>query len=392
MATYLPSEVITVIFSFLPTPSLLRFRTVSKSLRSLIDSRHFISLHLSNSQSTSLILCHQTDLYNLNLKTLPTAPVLLNHPLMCYSHRITLLGSCNGLLCISNVADDIAIWNPSLRKYRILPSLNHDRRRNNTLLAARVYGFGCDDSTNDYKLVRISYYVDLQDSSFDSQVKVYSSRTNSWNILPSMNYALCCARSMGVFVHGYLHWVVRRKLEPDQPDLIVAFDLRFEKFVEVPLPEKTETSNDDDLDFEIEVAELGGCLCMIKNYRKKRIDVFVMREYGLRGSWCKLFALGESRDFRSLKSVRPLGYSSDGSKVLLEHNRRKMFWYDLKSEEIDYVRIPGLRYYVEGMICEGTLVSPTVLSDNCRRQHDLGVQNAKKRRDDFLSQGFKLTL
>ncbi|KAE9594743.1 hypothetical protein Lalb_Chr18g0057001 [Lupinus albus] len=118
-----------------------------------------------------------------------------------------------------------------------------------------------------------------------------------------------------------------------------------------------------------------------------------MREYGSISSWCKLFVLGESCVLRSLKSVRPLCYSRDGSKVLLEQNRRKLFWYDLKSKEIDYIRIPGLPNFVESRICEGTFVPPCILrSDNYRKQHNLGVQNAGNGRDDFLSQGFKLTL
>ncbi|KAI9107006.1 hypothetical protein K1719_022534 [Acacia pycnantha] len=46
-----------------------------------------------------------------------------------------------------------------------------------------------------------------------------------------MPYALC-ARTMGVFVGGALHWVVTRKLELDSPDLIIAFDLKHENFRE----------------------------------------------------------------------------------------------------------------------------------------------------------------
>uniref|UniRef100_A0A6M2F665 F-box associated domain-containing protein n=1 Tax=Populus davidiana TaxID=266767 RepID=A0A6M2F665_9ROSI len=45
----------------------------------------------------------------------------LNHPLMCYNHGIKVLGSANGLLCVSNVVDGIAVWNPSIRKYCVVP-------------------------------------------------------------------------------------------------------------------------------------------------------------------------------------------------------------------------------------------------------------------------------
>ncbi|KAL5165631.1 F-box protein CPR1 [Glycine soja] len=50
-------------------------------------------------------------------------------------------------------------------------------------------------------------------------------------------------------------------------------------------------------------------------------------------SWCKLFTLEESRELRSFKCVRPLGYSSDGNKVLLKHNRKRLCWYDLRKKE-----------------------------------------------------------
>ncbi|KAG4945978.1 hypothetical protein AAZX31_15G110000 [Glycine max] len=394
MSDHLPREVLTEILSRLPVRSLLRFRSTSKSWKSLIDSQHLNWLHLTRSltlaSNTSLILRVDSDLYQTNFPTLDP-PVSLNHPLMCYSNSITLLGSCNGLLCISNVADDIAFWNPSLRQHRILPYLPVPRRRHpdTTLFAARVCGFGFDHKTRDYKLVRISYFVDLHDRSFDSQVKLYTLRANAWKTLPSLPYALCCARTMGVFVGNSLHWVVTRKLEPDQPDLIIAFDLTHDIFRELPLPD----TGGVDGGFEIDLALLGGSLCMTVNFHKTRIDVWVMREYNRRDSWCKVFTLEESREMRSLKCVRPLGYSSDGNKVLLEHDRKRLFWYDLEKKEVALVKIQGLPNLNEAMICLGTLVPPYFLPRQiCRKPRALGCERPRKTRDDFLSQGFKLTL
>jgi len=118
----------------------------------------------------------------------------------------------------------------------------------------------------------------------------------------------------------------------------------------------------------------------------------VMKEYGFKESWCKILTLVESRDLRSLKSVKPLGYSGDGVKVLLEHDRKKLFWYDLRSKQVSHVRIQGMPSLNEGVICVGSLVLPSLPAENCRRQRKLGCENARKIRDDFLSQGFKLTL
>ncbi|WJX27259.1 hypothetical protein P8452_16100 [Trifolium repens] len=398
----IPPELFTEILSLLPVKSLLCYRSTSKSLRSLIDSYNFIKLHLKNSFNFnfSLILRHNSDLYQIDFPNLTTA-VQLNHPLMCYSNRITLFGSCNGILCISNIADDIAFWNPNIRKYRIIPYLQIPPRSESdtTLFAARVHGFGFDPLTGDYKLVRISYFVDLQHRTFDSQVRIFSSKMNSWKILPSMPYALCCARTMGVYVENSLHWVVTRKLEPFQPDLIVAFDLTLEIFNEVDLPEievvNSNTNNEinaENASFEIDVAVLGGCLCMIVNYRATKVDIWLMKEYGCRDSWFKLLTLVESCLILPLKSLRPLCYSSDGKMVLLEVDRKKLFWYDFKSGQVSYVQgIPNLN---EAMVCGSSLVPPSLPFDNYRKENQLKLrcESISKRRDDFLSQGFKLTL
>ncbi|XP_057753078.1 F-box protein CPR1-like [Arachis stenosperma] len=393
MADLLPPEVITDILSRLPVHSLIRFRCTCKSWRSLIDSTHFILLHLRTSLSShshsTLVLRRDSELYQVNLGTLDRA-IELNHPLMCYSNSIKVLGSCNGLLCLCNVAEDIALWNPNIRKHRLLPYLPAERReRDTTLFAARVYGFGYDSFSEDYKLVRISYFVDLHSRTFYSHVKLYSLRVDSWKSLPNMPYGLCCARTMGVFVGGALHWVVTRKLEPDQPDLIVAFDLRLESFNEVPLPETGNVNGN----FEMDVSLLGGCLCMVEHRGSTRIDVWVMEEYGSVDSWCKLFSLTEHHNLRSLKSVKPLAYSGDGDRVLMEHDHKKLCWYSLKDKVVSEAKIPGMPHLIEATVYVGTLVPPTLLikSDGGAKQKH-GDDKGRRRRDDFLSQGFKLTL
>ncbi|KAK7363828.1 hypothetical protein VNO77_05986 [Canavalia gladiata] len=388
----LPAEVITDILSHLPVKSLLRLRATCKWWRSLIDKTHFIFFHLSKSIDTknwniSLLLRHRSHLYQVNLHALDEA-VELNHPLMCYSSSINVLGSCNGLLCISNIADDFALWNPSLRKHRILPA-DRLNRPQSSLFAARVYGFGYDPFTNDYKLVSISYFVDLHNRSFDSQVQLYSLRSDAWKVLPSMPYALCCARTMGVFVGVALHWVVTRKLEPNEPDLIVSFDLRLESFREVPLPVSVNGN------FEMNVAQLGGCLCMVED-RGSGFDVWVMRVYGSRESWCKLFTVTRRCELtRSMKCVKPLalGFWGDGDRVLFEQDRSKLYWYHLKSGNVSCVKISGMPNSVEGTLWVGSLVPPSILTlrDDTKR-HRMRDPKITKKRDDFLSQGFKLTL
>ncbi|XP_039686283.1 F-box protein CPR1 [Medicago truncatula] len=140
------------------------------------------------------------------------------------------------------------------------------------------------------------------------------------------------------------------------------------------------------------VAVLGGCLCMILNYETTNIDGWVMKEYGSRDSWCKLFTLVKSCFHSHLTASRPLGYSGDGSKVLLEAievllevDHQKLFWYDLKSEQVIYVE--GVPNWNDTVICVESLVPTSFPVDNCRKEN-----RTTKRRDGFLSKGFKLRL
>ncbi|KAI9123662.1 hypothetical protein K1719_004962 [Acacia pycnantha] len=384
----LPLEVTFVILSRLPVKSLLRFRCTCKLWRSLIDSSHFISFHLRNSLETNsnnlLIFRHDSDIHVVDFDKLDAAFEVV-HPLMCYGNPLKVLGSCNGLICICNVAEDIALWNLSTRQHKIIALLPVERRpeSDSSLFAARGYGFGYDSFSDDFKLLRISCFVDLHTRSFESQVKIYSLRTNSWKSIQRMPYALC-SRTMGVFVGGALHWVVTRKLELDSPDLIIAFDLKHENFREVPMPELGNESN-----FQMKVALLGQSLCMLANYQYTRVDFWVMKEYGHKETWCNLFILNQSPELGSLKSVKPLAYSRDGNKVFLELDHKTLCWFDLKNKGTSFIQIPRMPSLIDGTMCVGSLVPPALESKIDKQQQEL---EAKKEREAFLSEGFKLVL
>ncbi|RHN72558.1 putative F-box associated interaction domain-containing protein [Medicago truncatula] len=252
-----------------------------------------------------------------------------------------------------------------------------------------LHGFGFDLLTADYKLLRISWLVTQHNPFYDSHVTLFSLKTNSWKTIPSTPYALQYVQAMGVFVQNSLHWVMAKKLDGSYPWLIVAFNLTLEIFYEVPLPvelEGEEVNSNSNGSFKFRLAVLGGCLCMSVNYETTEIDVWVMKEYGSRDSWCKLFTFVKSCFTPHFKSSRPLGYSSDGSKVLLEGIEvlsevchRKLFWYDLKSEQVSYVE--GIPNWNAAMFCVGSLVPPFFPVDNCRKEENC----TSKRRDGFLS-------
>ncbi|AES71809.2 F-box protein interaction domain protein [Medicago truncatula] len=412
----LPPEILAEILSRLPVESLLRFRSTSKSLKSLIDSHNFINLHLKNPLNQSVIIRNNSDIYQLQIddndfSNRINSIIPLNHPFKGNSPNIdpytrrdstmALIGSCNGLLAISNgqiafthpnAANEITIWNPNTRKHLIIPFLPmpvpyimESNNPNRGCLC--VHGFGFDSLTGDYKLLRISWLLDLQNPFYDPHVRLFSSKTNSWKIVPSFPYSLEYCQTMGVFIDNSnsIHWVANNELF--EPRLIFAFNLTFEIFNEVPLPVEISQIKSNK-SFGLDVAVLGGCLCMTVNYKKTtKFDVWVMKEYGSRDSWCKLCTVDKSCFTSPLKSLRPLCYSSDGSKVLLEGiqvllkvDHRKLFWYDWKSEQVSYIEgVPNLNG--AAMICVESLVSPPFPVDNCRKKED---RTSKSKRRYFF--------
>ena len=414
----LPPEILAEILSRLPVQPLLRFRSTSKSLKSLIDSHNFINLHLKNSLNQSVFIRNNSDIYQLQIdeddfSNRIKSVIPLNHPFKGNSPNIdrytrcdstiALIGSCNGLLAISNgqiafthpnAANEITIWNPNTRKHLIIPFLPmpvpyimESNNPNRGCLC--VHGFGFDPLTSDYKLLRISWFFDLHNLFYDPHVRLFSCKTNSWKIIPRLPYALKYCQNMGVFVDNSnsIHWAATRNIEPFQTDLILAFNLTFEIFNEVPLPvEISQVSSNES--FELDVDVLGGCLSMTVNYTKtSKIDVWVMKEHGSRDSWYKLFTLVKSCFIPPLKSLRSICYYSDGSKVLLEGiqvlsevSHRKLFWYDLKSEQVCSVDgIPNLNG--AAVVCVESLVPPPFPVDNCSKKEN---RTSKSKRRYFL--------
>lgn len=379
----LPPEVMSEILSRVSVKYILRLRCVSKPWRSLIDSIDFIHLQLQKSIETKsnfgLILRKDFLLYYVDLDALDNA-VEVTHPLMCYNNRIRILGFCNGLLCICNVAGDVAMWNPSTKKHRVLPFLPTGSNRESKMyfLGARVYGFGYDFVNEDYKLVSIAQFIGLDYQSFESEVKVYSLRKNAWKQIQDMPYLLCYTGKMGILVNGSLHWVVTRKMEPEETELIVGFDIETESFHEVPIPDCMDNH------FETSVWVLGEHLCIVVNYpNDDGVEVWVMKEYGVKESWIRLFKTEQTQGVGVGvglgKNVMPLAYSKSGGEVLFVQDHKKLVWCDLKSQRVKDVRVRGMPHSFEAVLCVGSLVPLTVGRGKNWKSHESGEDKNKKR-------------
>ncbi|XP_026450705.1 F-box protein CPR1-like [Papaver somniferum] len=166
------------------------------------------------------------------------------------------------------------------------------------------YGFGFDSKTKDYKLVRLVGF----NFEHGCEVKVYTSGTNTWKSLNYIPYRLSYGRTPAVLVNGALHWITMLIVPEDKsvsgsdedPRLILSFDISNESFQEVPKPDML---NDK---FRNNVDVLDGYLCLLSNNYKVHVDMWVMKDYGVRESWTKLFTISRQSFIRAFDYVKPI--------------------------------------------------------------------------------------
>ncbi|GMN36501.1 hypothetical protein TIFTF001_006057 [Ficus carica] len=338
----LPWDITVNILCRLPVKDLLRYRSVSKPWRSLIDGPDFIKMHLNNSMEMSSnlgIVIRDCDLHWVDLGTLDSA-VKLRHPIGKQGDGTEVLGSCHGLLVLLNIDDDVALWNPSTRRYRKLPVSDIEFPPGNfPIVQFIVYGFGYDPISDDYKLVRmVQFFGDDGEDSFDSEVKIYSAKSNTWKRISDFPHYLRYKRGFGKLANNALHWVVSRKPLSDVSKLVFALDLVTEEYWQVPLPD----FRDENLHINVEA--LGGSLCLLCNYvsddpdadwgsASDHVDMWIMREYGVKESWTKFCTVVPSYVIGSFSYVFPIAYLKNGNQVLMNKNGEKFIVYDLESEK-----------------------------------------------------------
>ncbi|OMP07163.1 hypothetical protein COLO4_07575 [Corchorus olitorius] len=366
----LPHDILMEILCRLAVKDLLRLRCVSKSCGDLIDSPDFAKLHLSHALTTNshrfLLLQRIFEPYSLDLDSLEHAQIKRTdlNSFTDLQVKFPIIGSCNGLIALETHNGDIVISNPITRKIRKVPrysSLPASTEDEDVLVN---YGFGYDPVSDDYKLVmliRLLRHNGINKNQVDSIVsstKIYSFKVGCWR---SCFHEIPCnlfMRDNAILVNNALHWLI---FYPKSS--VVGFDLTSERHRDIQLPLLDKYTYD-----LMGIVELGDCLCMIgkKFYDwsgdSVNCDIWVMKEYGLRESWTKLFSL--IFDARMVL-LRPLAYSKCGQKVLFwidnDMDRNRLVWYDLKGKSTENIEISIPDY--KGIFV-GSLVSPTAAGTN----------------------------
>ncbi|XP_060197789.1 F-box/kelch-repeat protein At3g23880-like [Lycium barbarum] len=312
----LPQDLITEILIRLPIKTLLKFKCVSKSWLSLLSNTVFHKSHVNfsikNSKMTDYTLaivatvsglgkiCH---VYNISSENSCVTVAKHDCPPKSLSLSAFLLGSCNGLVCLTTDSFELMLLNPCTGKFNVIPDTTIQYKVGAGGCYVR-YGFGYDASVDDYKVVKI-FSFPQSEGRHVNMVNVYSLKANSWSTIKCFNSGYITV-NVGVFANGVLHWEVGDRGISE----IVTLDLAAERYGKIALP----SYKDGGIRWTLGVSR--GCLVACCNYEPNNADMWVMKEYGVQESWTKLVTISSPVDRRVY--ISPLFVGENGDEFLVK--------------------------------------------------------------------------
>ncbi|XP_059630364.1 F-box/kelch-repeat protein At3g06240-like [Cornus florida] len=363
----LPHDIVLDILSRLPVKSLNRFKCVSKPWLSLISDPYFVKMHLNRANSDPSMNHHRLftlfPFYSLDYESPSScddvddhavvadhdhdhddAIVNLGFPSKSPQNGVQIVGSCNGLISLAYRALDVMIlWNPSTRQSRELPKPNFSSD------IVSLCGLGYDSSNDDYKVVRASACAGAYDQ---IKVEVFSAKHNNWRLIQGFHESITILDDSGTYLNGALHWRASR----GGLDTILALDMEKEEFFEVPQPE----TRDRNISFH-SLGASQGCLSLLCYGYGLEVEIWVMKEYGVKSSWMKMSVV-RGRDIGYCDYMVPICFTKNGE-VIVVVDGMKLIRYNVHDKTMKNLKVRNDDWF-EWVIYMESLVSPYVDSGN----------------------------
>ncbi|GJY56793.1 putative F-box domain-containing protein [Tanacetum coccineum] len=282
---------------------LIRCKSVCKSWYSLISSDRFVKSQLNYNLRKK---ADNNEIGDTRITALGATSMCCDDCKKVRSDECQVVGSSNGLVCISRYNTYFLVVNPSTREMK---ELRNPPKEYYKYVSERVSGFGYDSSIDDYKVV-IGFFNECRKLVF----KVLTLKSNFWrSVAVELGYdsmfgtGYYCGRMHsrydysyrnGILCNGEIHWC----MEPNNKEVILSFDLSKEVFKEIPVP-KLDGGNWD-------LGTMKGRLCILDHDFRGSIKIWVMRKYNVHESW--------------EQKLPPRGYNAH--KVLMDYFPPKNFF------------------------------------------------------------------
>jgi F-box interacting protein len=344
MVTYLPEVLEVKILSWLPPKSLIRFKCVCKRWHALIGSPDFLSKNLLNHSIINQNSCDPRrlilfiardksylDIYSFrsydSLHCASQTPLNLPPAPLCLS----VIASCNGLLCLWDSRSEIYLWNPATSsELKALPAAPSRSARGGFIFYD--VGFGFDSVSNDFKVIL------LHDNDGERFLKaeVYSLKSGCWRLLDmsmivSLNFRLHLT-FLKVELDGVFLWYANKEWDFTD-DRIIAFDFSEEEFITMTFPDLA------DEDMRILTKLKGSVAMVVFPYLAKDnmyLHIWVMLEFGFSESWTRLLSIG-----LPLHLEWPLGFWKNGE-LFMKNREGQVVLYDLLAKTETDLQFEGI--------------------------------------------------
>ncbi|KAM3253264.1 F-box/kelch-repeat protein like [Capsicum annuum] len=331
---HIPEEEILVdILTKLPVKSLLHFKCVSESWKTLISDPYFKRKHLNHAKNKlnfqkflfdTRSLGKGYDFYCASLS--PNGLVndfrrLVRPSVSTPFYGFKVYCCCDALFLIGihtensyslNEPSMLLLWNPSTSESMVLPRLGSP-------LQESTYGLGYDSISDDYKVLRIDQEGMAPD-------EILALKSGSWRKIdhPSIRSDgdgfTMFGRECLPCVHGAFHWLGFRSFMKESLD---SFSISDETYGRIPLPKNVridpESSELCFMPVEVGMSVLREMLCLFNN-NTIIFNLWIMKEYGVQESWTKLLTI-----------------SSNGASLILPKyrfsNGKVLLWY-----EVDFIK------------------------------------------------------
>ncbi|KAK1441064.1 hypothetical protein QVD17_06901 [Tagetes erecta] len=357
MSNNLPFEIQTEIIKRLPVKSLIQFRSVSKSWKSLIESVDFIVRY--NAQQTQLqhlvIRYYDNFISVVDDDTFPLRKVHVTIPwCVKWYNFFWIVGCSNGLMGLYGYCREgcggpnsrtgmAVIWNLSIRKAVavVVPYVK------NQMIYENVLGFGVCRETSDPKIVKITQINSLEATEsitcIPSQVEVFTLTTKAWrNSYGNLPRKSIKFGDSKVVIEGVLYWLAIDRIKLDGEfvfyNLVISFDMTSEEFKEINLPDTLAHNHHN-----LHISNLLNSLVVLEShvYSNDPVSVVWMMKDGVPKSFTKLFAINFHTGHASLR-----GFRKSGAPIvaLAEDGRLLLVVYEPYAKHIDDFWIHGGKY------------------------------------------------
>ncbi|KAF8101214.1 hypothetical protein N665_0208s0009 [Sinapis alba] len=320
---YIVPDLLEEIFLRLPLKPILKFKTVSKQWRSILESEMFVERRRNVKQSRKILAAYNCSCGGRPC-LLPESQFVGDEEIIylhCDATRPSL--TCNGLVCFLE-PDCITVLNPSTGHNLRFPSGPEPVSswfRNGWDM---VMGFGRDRVTGNYKVVKM--YVEPM---FGDDCDVLDVESGEWKKLRRPHYVTSLGRE-SVCVNGSIYWLFSGEglLHIGSGYHLLALDLHEEKFHRVSAPDTLVTRETKIVNLENRLAiakiTIPGPECILKICSMNAGEEI----------WSNTYAINLASVPASKWSMfTPLAVSSQGNLVLY-NDRKSLFKYCPQTYEL----------------------------------------------------------